>query len=94
MSWLPTKKRIKRNTYRSYESHIRLYLVPYLGQVRLDKLRVVHVADMFDAIAEHNEEIRAARASKDQARRKAVRRVSVRWARCRCSGSGKPCAWR
>jgi hypothetical protein len=39
-SWLPTKKRIARNTFRSYESHIRLYLVPHLGAIRLDKLRV------------------------------------------------------
>jgi hypothetical protein len=66
--WLPTKKRIQRNTYRSYESHVRLYLIPYLGMVRLDKLRVAHVADMFDAIVEHNEEIRAARASNDRRR--------------------------
>jgi integrase len=73
LSWLPTKKRIKRNTYRSYESHIRLYLVPYLGTIRLDKLRVGHVSDMFDAIVEHNDEIRAARESKDPARREAVK---------------------
>jgi integrase len=70
---LPTKKRIRRNTYRSYESHIRLYLVPHLGMVRLDKLRVAHIADMFDAIVEHNEEIRAARASKDRRRRELVK---------------------
>jgi integrase len=73
LTWLPTKKRIKRNTYRSYESHIRLYLVPYLGSIRLDKLRVVHVSDMFDAIVEHNDEIRAARESKDVERREAVK---------------------
>ena len=73
LSWLPTKKRVKRNTYRSYESQIRLYLVPYLGSIRLDKLRVAHVADMFDAIVEHNAEILAARASKDLKRREAVK---------------------
>jgi hypothetical protein len=71
--WLPTKKRLSRNARRSYESHIRLYLIPYLGTVRLDKLRVAHVADMFDAIAEHNGEIVAARASKDPEKREAVK---------------------
>lgn len=71
--WLPTKKRLSRNGRRSYESIIRLYLVPYLGTVRLSKLRVAHVADMFDAIVEHNAEIVAARESKDPARRQAVK---------------------
>ncbi|HEX5406914.1 MAG TPA: tyrosine-type recombinase/integrase [Pseudonocardiaceae bacterium] len=72
-AWLPTKKRLSRNARRSYESHIRLYLNRYLGAVRLDKLRVAHVADMFEQIAEHNEQIAAARASKDQERWEAVK---------------------
>lgn len=71
--WLPTKKNLARNTHRSYESHIRLYLTPYLGAVRLDKLRVAHVADMFDQIVEHNDEITAARDSDDTERRSAVK---------------------
>ncbi|MFB9307515.1 tyrosine-type recombinase/integrase, partial [Kibdelosporangium philippinense] len=72
--WLPTKKRkLSRNGYRSYESHVRLYLIPYIGSVRLGKLRVAHVADMFDAIVEHNTEIVASRASKDPARRETVK---------------------
>ena len=71
--WLPGRKKISRNTYRSYESHIRLYLTRYLGSVRLDKLRVEHVSDMFDQIAEANTEITAARASNDYERRQAVR---------------------
>jgi integrase len=72
-AWLPTKKNLSRNAHRSYESHIRLYLIPYLGMIRIDKLRVAHVADMFEQIAEHNEEIAAARASKDDNRRAAVK---------------------
>lgn len=72
--WLPTKKNLARNTYRSYESHIRLYLKPYLGAVRLDKLRVAHVSNMFDHIVEHNDEITAARDGKDSERREAVNR--------------------
>lgn len=71
--WLKGKKRISRNTQRSYESHIRLYLTRYLGDIRIDKLRVGHVADMFDQIVEHNYEIVQARASKDTKRREQVR---------------------
>ena len=71
--WLGGRKNIARNTYRSYESHIRLYLTRYLGSVRLDKLRVEHVSDMFDMIAEANTEIAAARSSNDTERRQAVR---------------------
>jgi integrase len=71
--WLKGKKKLSRNAYRSYESHIRLYLIRYLGDVRLDKLRVGHVADMFDQIVEHNYEIIQARASKDAERREQVR---------------------
>jgi hypothetical protein len=68
--WLPARKSLTRNTFRSYESHVRLYLVPYLGTVRLDKL---HVTDMFEQIAEHNEEITAARESQDERRCAAVK---------------------
>lgn len=70
---MPTKKNLSRNARHSYESHIRLYLIPYLGAVRIDKLRGARVADMFAQIAEHNEEITAARASNDAARRAAVK---------------------
>jgi hypothetical protein len=72
-AWLPTKKNLSRNAHRSYESHIRLYLIHYLGTVRIDKLRVAHVADMFEQIAEHNEEITATRASNDDTRSAAVK---------------------
>ncbi|GLZ37846.1 site-specific integrase [Actinokineospora sp. NBRC 105648] len=73
LQWLPGRKRLARNTYRSYESHIRLYLIPYLGGLRINEIRVAHVGDMFEQIAEHNDEITNARASKDQARIAAVR---------------------
>jgi len=72
-TWLVGKKNIVPNTYRSYDSHIRLYLDRYLGKLRLDKLRVEHVSDMFDMIAEYNDEIRAARESGDPTRCEAVR---------------------
>ncbi|MGH3862684.1 hypothetical protein [Actinokineospora sp.] len=56
--WLPTKRKIKKNTRRSYESHIRLYLKPHLGHHRLDRLTVAHIQEMFDAIEEYNDLIR------------------------------------
>jgi hypothetical protein len=73
LKWLNGKKKIKRNTYRSYESHVRLYLVPHLETIRIDRLSVAHLDDMFEAILEHNQEIVAARASKDPKRREAVK---------------------
>jgi integrase len=72
-NWLASKKNIAAGTHRSYSTHVQLYLNRYLGKLRLDKLRVEHVADMFDMIVENNDEIRAARASNDPARRQAVR---------------------
>jgi integrase len=71
-TWLAGKKNLVPGSHRSYTTHVRLYLDRYLGKLRLDKLRVEHVADMFDMIVEYNDEIRAARASGDPARRKAV----------------------
>jgi integrase len=72
--YLPIKrKKLSRNGYRSNESICRLYLVRHLGTVKLRKLQIRHVRDMFEAIEEHNEEIVAARASKDPVRIAAVR---------------------
>lgn len=97
LAWLPTKKRIKRNTYRGYESHVRLYLVPHLGAIRLDKLRVAHISDMFDAIVEHNAEIRAARAGKDPKRREAVKYQrpvdAAKWVEMPPADRPKPLVW-
>ncbi|MEV6899674.1 hypothetical protein [Amycolatopsis sp. NPDC051372] len=46
--------KLARNTYRSYESHDRLYLRPHLGRIRHRKLRVRHLDSMYEAILEHN----------------------------------------
>lgn len=48
--WLAGKKGLRAATVRSYESHIRLYLVPRIGHVPLDRLRVADVASVFDYI--------------------------------------------
>ncbi len=47
--WMASKK-TRETTNRAYRSHIRLHLRPALGHLRLDRLSVGHVQDMFDAI--------------------------------------------
>ena len=72
-SWLASRKKISRNTRRSYESHIRLYFTPAIGHIRLDRLTINHLVDLFDGIEERNTAIRDARASDDPKVRRSVR---------------------
>ncbi|SEB46749.1 Site-specific recombinase XerD [Amycolatopsis tolypomycina] len=74
-TWLARRRKLRGGTKLSYSSHIRLWLEPYLGHYRLDALTVEHVAGMFDAMAERNDAILAARASDDPQIRKSVRGV-------------------
>ena len=72
--FLARKKRtVSRNMYRSYESHVRLYLRPHLGTLRRDRLRVEHLDVMFEAIVERNELIAEYRASGDPRKVAAVK---------------------
>ncbi|MEV0386866.1 tyrosine-type recombinase/integrase [Nonomuraea sp. NPDC050643] len=71
--FLKRKRSIEATTKRSYESHVRLYLTPYLGEIRLDRLRVSDIAGMFDAIEEFNDIIATERGSGDPARVASVR---------------------
>ncbi len=71
--WLASRKNLEDTTARSYTSHLNLYLLPHLGEVRLDKLRVGHIAALFEAIAERNEMIETHRASPDDAKRALVK---------------------
>ncbi|MFI6182996.1 hypothetical protein ACIA8R_46235 [Nonomuraea sp. NPDC051191] len=71
--FLRRKRKIDVTTRRSYEAHIRLYFTPYLGDIRLDRLRVSDVAGMFDAIEEFNDVITTARVSGDLEERAKVR---------------------
>jgi integrase len=48
--WLDGKRRLRAATRRSYESQIRLYLDPGLGQVRLDQLAVEDVEELYTAL--------------------------------------------
>jgi integrase len=45
--WIASKHDVAPSTARSYRGHIRIYLEPHLGHLRLDDLRVAHVAEMF-----------------------------------------------
>ncbi|MFD9944137.1 tyrosine-type recombinase/integrase [Nonomuraea sp. NPDC059023] len=71
--FLKRKRKIEETTRRSYEGHIRLYLTPYLGHIRLDQLRVGDVAGMFEQIEEFNDVIAERRASADREVRASVK---------------------
>jgi len=48
--WLDGKADLAASTRRSYAAHIRNHLVPPLGQLRLDELRVGHIAEAVTAV--------------------------------------------
>lgn len=57
--WLATKADLAGGTAMSYETHIRVHLIPHLGKIRLDKLRVNHIRGMVDTIETQNTNIEA-----------------------------------
>ncbi|MFJ8603429.1 tyrosine-type recombinase/integrase [Streptomyces shenzhenensis] len=63
-------KKTRLTTNHGYASHIRVHLKPALGRLRLDRLGVDHVEDMFNAIDDRNDVSRA----ENQARREQVTR--------------------
>ncbi|MFF5186426.1 tyrosine recombinase XerC [Streptomyces sp. NPDC000345] len=72
-------KATRATTNHGYHSHIRVHLKPALGHLRLDRLGVGHVQDMFNAIDDRNDVIRA----ENQARHEQV-------ARCKRGKPGAP----
>ncbi|OLE24832.1 MAG: hypothetical protein AUG49_12390 [Catenulispora sp. 13_1_20CM_3_70_7] len=58
--WIGSKTSLSRGTRVSYRGHIDRFLIPHLGAVPLDRLRVAHVHAMFTAIAAEAEAISAA----------------------------------
>ena len=66
--WLATKSDIAPGTTMAYEMHVRVHLIPHLGKVRLDKLRVSHIKGMVDTIEAENETRRAANQRRDKAK--------------------------
>ncbi|GAA2021078.1 tyrosine-type recombinase/integrase [Catenulispora yoronensis] len=55
--WIGAKGRISKNTVRGYQIHIEKYLIPHLGRIPLDRLRVAHVHAMIAVIADDAETI-------------------------------------
>ena len=49
-SWLDGKRNLRPSTRRSYESHIRVYLTPTIGHLRLSALRADHLDAMYASI--------------------------------------------
>jgi integrase len=73
-AWLQEKEKSRAaKTILGYKSHINLYLAPHLGAIRLDRLALAHVYEMFDAIEERNEQILAA----NEARRQMLGRLKT-----------------
>lgn len=66
--WIATRRGLSRSTHRRYSIHIRKYLKPHLGHIELDRLRVKHLSEMFDAIEADNDIITA-----EQEQRRALR---------------------
>ena len=71
--WLAGRRNLAEGTRRSYEAHIRLHLIPHLGPLRLDRLRLAHLNDMIDAIDDRNQLIATSCGSGDRRQRAAVR---------------------
>ncbi|QUQ68318.1 tyrosine-type recombinase/integrase [Kutzneria sp. CA-103260] len=55
--WLTSRRGLRATTLRTYEAHIRLYLIPYLGYIRLDRLRQHDIKGMFAGLEERDSEI-------------------------------------
>ena len=82
-TWIAGRK-IRPNTIDRYKRDIRIHLKAHIGDLRLDRLRVTHLAEMFNAIVETNADIEEANAQrraalaelktlKGRARRRAAR---------------------
>ncbi|MFD9069468.1 tyrosine-type recombinase/integrase [Streptomyces lasiicapitis] len=55
--WLAGKKALRTSGKNRYDTDIRVHLIPRIGHIRLDRLTVAHLDEMFTAIAEANIEI-------------------------------------
>ena len=55
--WLAGKKGLRTSGKNRYDTDIRVHLIPRIGHIRLDRLTVAHLDEMFAGIAETNIEI-------------------------------------
>lgn len=74
-TWLNGRRGLAEHTMRGYSDHIRLYLIPYLGEVAIQDLDHRHINAMYDALDERNADIIAAKASPDPRVQASVRGV-------------------
>ncbi len=49
--WLWGKQSLRPSTHAAYETHVRLYLTPYLGNLRLEALKPLHIQRMYQQIS-------------------------------------------
>jgi integrase len=49
--WLAAKRTLRPSTVQAYRSHLDLYLVPLLGNIRLRDLRPAHLDELYQVIA-------------------------------------------
>ncbi len=52
--WLEGKRALRPSTKKSYREHINLYLIPYLGHLRLRDLSATHIDEMITQIAKRD----------------------------------------
>jgi integrase len=74
-TWIDHRQGLSPLTVRAYRSHIRVHLLPHLGDVPIQALTTDRIERMFADIREHNEEILAARASTDSPTRASVKGI-------------------
>lgn len=69
--WIAQKEKLceqgklRRATFVTYESHVRLYLKPKLGHVRRDRLNVADGIEMFNSVEDDNDKIESANSDRD-----------------------------
>ncbi|MFB7461588.1 tyrosine recombinase XerC, partial [Streptomyces sp. NPDC056188] len=68
--WMAGKK-TRTTTNAGYRSHIKVHLKPRVGHYRLDRLNVGHVQEMFDAIADESDTVRAENAARREQEQRA-----------------------
>lgn len=73
--WIGNRRGLSPNTMRSYQDHIRLYLIPHLGDIPIQNLKDRHITDMFTDLDDRNAAIIAAKASPDPAVRATMKGV-------------------
>lgn len=94
--WLTTKADLAGGTLMSYETHIRVHLIPHLGTIRLDKLRTAHIKGLIDAIETRNTKIETIRSRRAELKSELAQAVAhgeterAKRARARIKALGTP----